>query len=100
VVYLIDIQGNVTHMWTMPYPPGLYGYLTDRGTLFYNGKIPNEHVHRQVPIYGRRRDGGGLNGKVLWEIEQPDHHHDGRRCATATSCCCAPPSFRQISPGE
>ena len=27
VVYLIDIQGNVTHTWKMPYPPGLYGYL-------------------------------------------------------------------------
>jgi|SRR5271166_773124 len=38
-VYLIDLQGNVDHSWDMPYPPG-YGYLTDRGTLFYNGKIP------------------------------------------------------------
>src|ERR1700680_3517757 len=39
-IYLIDLQGNVVHSWDMPYPPG-YGYLTDRGTLFYNGKIPN-----------------------------------------------------------
>ena len=33
-VYLIDMQGDVVHTWEMPYPP-LYGYLTDRGTLFY-----------------------------------------------------------------
>jgi hypothetical protein len=32
----------VTHTWKMPYPPGLYGYLTDKGTLFYDGKIPND----------------------------------------------------------
>jgi len=33
-VYLIDLQGTVVHTWTMPYPPGLSGYLTERGTLF------------------------------------------------------------------
>jgi hypothetical protein len=38
-VYLIDIDGNLVHSWQMPYPPGTYGYLTDQGTLFYNGKI-------------------------------------------------------------
>ena len=35
-VYLIDIQGNVVHTWNMPYPPGLYGYLTEKGTLLSN----------------------------------------------------------------
>jgi hypothetical protein len=37
-VYLIDLQGEVAHAWKMPYPPGLSGYLTERGTLFYNGR--------------------------------------------------------------
>ena len=37
-VYLIDLQGEVVHTWNMPYPPGLSGYLTERGTLFYNGR--------------------------------------------------------------
>ena len=41
MVYLIDLTGKIDHTWKMPYPPGLYGYLTDKGTLFYNGKIPN-----------------------------------------------------------
>jgi len=39
-VYLIDLQGNVVHSWDMPYPP-FYAHLTDRGTPFCNGKIPN-----------------------------------------------------------
>ena len=37
-VYLIDLNGKVVHTWQMPYPPGMYGYLTDSGTFFYNGK--------------------------------------------------------------
>jgi hypothetical protein len=37
-VYLIDLDGKVIHTWQMPYAPGNYGYLTDRGTVFYNGK--------------------------------------------------------------
>jgi hypothetical protein len=41
-VYLIDLQGEVAHTWTMPYPPGLSGYLTERGTLFYNGRTSEE----------------------------------------------------------
>ena len=39
-VYLIDLDGKVVHTWSMPYPPGLSGYLTERGTLFYNGRRP------------------------------------------------------------
>jgi hypothetical protein len=33
-VYLIDLDGKVVHTWQMPYPPGMYGYLTDSGTFF------------------------------------------------------------------
>lgn len=78
MVYLLDIQGNVTHTWKMPYPPGLYGYLTDRGTLFYNGKIPNESFLGKQPYMGGALMEADWNGKLLWEIKQPDHHHDGR----------------------
>jgi hypothetical protein len=63
----------------MPYSPGLYGYLTERGTLFYNGKIPNAtHIGRS-PF----RAGSALEmdwkGRLLWEVKHPDHHHDGMR---------------------
>ena len=39
-VYLIDLEGNVTHTWQMPYPPGNYGYLTERGTFFTTERPP------------------------------------------------------------
>ena len=41
-VYLIDLHGNIVHTWNMPYPPGLSGYLTERGTLFYSGRTSGD----------------------------------------------------------
>ncbi len=80
-VYLIDLSGQVVHTWEMPYPPGLYGYLTDRGTLFYNAKTKDD---RDRFICQQPWKGGAVlevdwNGRVLWEVQHPDHHHDGRR---------------------
>jgi hypothetical protein len=77
-VYLIDIQGHPTHTWKLPYPPGLYGYLTDKGTLFYNGRIPNDTFIGKTPFMGGAAMEVDWNGKILWEIKQPDHHHDAR----------------------
>jgi hypothetical protein len=80
-VYLIDIDGNVVHTWEMPYPPGNYGYLTERGTLFYNGKVSEQSdrfICRQ-PWRGGAVLETDWNGRVLWELRQPDHHHDGIR---------------------
>ena len=80
-VYLIDIDGEVVHTWQMPYPPGNYGYLTESGTLFYNGKITedsNRFIIRQ-PWKGGAVLEADWNGRVLWEVRHPDHHHDGIR---------------------
>jgi outer membrane protein assembly factor BamB len=80
-VYLIDLEGQVVHTWRMPYPPGNYGYLTKRGTLFYNGKIIEDSgrfISRQ-PWKGGVALEAGWNGDVLWEVRHPDHHHDGIR---------------------
>jgi hypothetical protein len=77
-VYLIDLEGHVVHTWKMPYPPGLYGYLTEKGTLFYNGKIPNETFLGKAPFKGGAALEADWNGKVLWEVRHPNHHHDGR----------------------
>lgn len=78
MVYLIDLHGTVVHTWEMPYPAGLYGYLTEKGTLFYNGKIPNETFLGKSPFKGGVVLEADWNGKVLWEVRQRDHHHDGR----------------------
>jgi hypothetical protein len=77
-VYLIDLNGKIVHTWRMPYPPGLYGYLTGRGTLFYNGKIPNETFLGKSPFMGGVALEADWNGRILWEVRQPNHHHDGR----------------------
>jgi hypothetical protein len=76
-VSLIDLRGKIEHTWTLPYLIH-YGYLTEKGTLFCNGKIPNN-----TPL-GKTGSHCGVvleadwNGKVLWEVRQPDHHNDGR----------------------
>jgi outer membrane protein assembly factor BamB len=77
-VYLIDLHGTVVHTWTLPHPPGLYGYLTDRGTLFYNGQIPSSTFLGKSPFMGGAAMEVDWNGKILWEVRRPDHHHDGR----------------------
>ena len=80
-VYLFDLDGKVVHTWQMPYPPGMYGYLTDSGTFFYNGKTVDNSTRY---INGKPGKGGAAleadwNGRVLREVRHPDHHHDGIR---------------------
>ena len=76
-VYLIDLQGEVVHTWNMPYPPGLSGYLTERGTLFYNGRTSEQSFLSRFPFKGGVVLEADWNGKVLWEVRHPDHHHHG-----------------------
>jgi outer membrane protein assembly factor BamB len=77
-VYLTDLNGNIVHTWQMPYPPGLYGYLTETGTLIYNGKIPNDTFLGKSPFKGGVILEADWNGRILWEVREPNHHHDGR----------------------
>jgi arylsulfotransferase ASST len=76
-VYLIDLTGKVVHTWDMPYPPGLSGYLTERGTLFYNGRTPEENFLSRFPFKGGVVLEADWHGKVLWEVRHPYHHHHG-----------------------
>jgi uncharacterized protein (UPF0248 family) len=76
-VYLIDLHGNVVHTWDLPYPPGLSGYLTEHGTLFYNGRTSEESFLSRFPFKGGVVLEADWNGKVLWEVRHPDHHHHG-----------------------
>jgi uncharacterized protein (UPF0248 family) len=76
-VYLIDLQGEVVHTWNMPYPPGLSGCLTERGTLFYNGRTSEQSFLSRFPFKGGVVLEADWSGKVLWEVRHPDHHHHG-----------------------
>lgn len=76
-VFLINLKGEVVHTWTMPYSPGLSGYLTDRGTLFFNGRTPENSFLSRFPFKGGVVLEADWSGKVLWEMRHPDHHHHG-----------------------
>ena len=84
--YLIDLAGQIVHTWSMPYP-ALYGHLTERGTLLYNGRIDS---HDDRFLSSAPWKGGVLLevdwlGEVLWEVRHPDHHHDGIRLANGNA---------------
>src|SRR5262249_33838864 len=71
-------SGEVVHQWELPYPPGLYGALTPRGTLYYNGKIveQSDRFIATQPWKGGAALELDWAGRVLWEVRQRDHHHD------------------------
>jgi hypothetical protein len=85
-VYLIDLGGQLVHTWCMPYP-ALYGYLTGRGTLVYNGRIdgPGDNFLSSSPWKGGVLLEVDWNGEVVWEVRHPDHHHDGIRLANGNA---------------
>jgi hypothetical protein len=76
-VYLVDRMGEIAHSWTMPYSPGLSGYITERGTLFFNGRTPETSFLSRFPFKGGAVLEADWNGKVLWEVRHPHHHHHG-----------------------
>jgi hypothetical protein len=80
-VHLIDMRGERVHTWLMPYRPGLYGYLTEEGTLLYSGSIPNDSFIGSTPFHGGAVLEADWHGNVLWEVRHPDHHHDARKLA-------------------
>ncbi len=80
-VYLIDLKGRIVHEWTLPYPPGPYGYLLPNGNLLYNGKLPESST--RFPLWALFKGGVvaevDFKGNIVWEYRHPDHHHDACR---------------------
>jgi hypothetical protein len=70
----------------MPYP-ALYGYLTERGTLVYNGRIdgPGDSFLSSTLWKGGVVLEVDWHGEVVWEVRHPDHHHDGIRLANGNA---------------
>jgi Arylsulfotransferase (ASST) len=48
------------------------------GTLFYNGKIPNETFLGKTTFKGGAVMEADWKGRILWQLHEPNHHHDGR----------------------
>ena len=81
-VYLVNLDGEEVHHWSLPHPPGLYGYLLPNGNLFYGGKIRDDTWDR-FASWKRFKGGVMLEatpaGEIVWEHHDRDHHHDARR---------------------
>jgi hypothetical protein len=74
------------YTWCTPYL-ATYGYLTERGTLVYNGRIDGSDDNFLSSMAWK---GGVLlevdrSGEVVWEVRHPDHHHDGIRLANGNA---------------
>ena len=80
--YLIDMNGDVVHQWTHDTDIGLYGSLTEEGTLFMGAKIRDESwdCFGIWPAFkgGELRD-ISPDGEVLWRHSDIWHHHDQRK---------------------
>ena len=82
-VFLIDLQGEVVHTWTMPYAPGLGGYLTGRGTLVYNGRTSEDGFFRSKgERFWKPTGTARFSGRCVTPIITTT----GSCSATATSC--------------
>jgi hypothetical protein len=103
-VFLIDLQGNVAHTWKVPYP-AMYGYLSEQGTVIYNGRILDEEKRfiSEQPWKAGVLLEMDWNGRILWEVRHPDHHHDGIRLRNGNvllACLgLVPPALRTLIQG-
>lgn len=80
--FLMGLDGTIVHQWEHEHPPGMYGYLTSAGTLFYSAKVVDESWDI-FPIWSLFK--GGLlreydwDGRIVWEHVDPFIHHDARK---------------------
>jgi len=77
-VWLIDMEGNFVHHWSVGHDPACHGVLLENGNLLYAGQTPD----RAIPEI--RAGGGELleidwDGNVVWKYEDPYMHHDFHR---------------------
>lgn len=79
-MWLINMQGQFVHRWTMPERPGSYGKLLPNGHLIYGCKLEPEKRKRAHSL--KLSGYGGLirevdwDNDLLWEYEDPFLHHD------------------------
>jgi hypothetical protein len=79
-VYLIDIDGDVAHQWTMPVRAGRDAVILPNGNLGYNGShatslelYPAWNLWHGGDFYEATPD-----GEIVWRHEDPRHHHDAQ----------------------
>lgn len=79
-VYLVDIDGEVAHEWSLPVRPGRDAVILKNGNLGYNGShatslglYPAWNLWHGGDFYEVTPD-----GEIVWRHEDPRHHHDAQ----------------------
>ncbi|WP_052182550.1 aryl-sulfate sulfotransferase [Rhizobium sp. YS-1r] len=79
-VYLVDIDGDIAHQWTMPVRAGRDAVILANGNLGYNGShatslelYPAWNLWHGGDFYEATPD-----GEIVWRHEDPRHHHDAQ----------------------
>ena len=75
--FLVDMEGNIVHHWTTPFPPAQHGRLLENGNLLWPQKA-------KAPVIAVGGTGSEIveldwSGEVVWRHEDPVINHDFRR---------------------
>jgi hypothetical protein len=70
--------------------------LTEHGTLFYNGNIPNDSYVGRSPYHAGAALEMDWNGRILWEVRHPTIIMMEDDYEMATSCWSAPLNFQPL----
>ena len=75
--FLVDMEGNIVHHWTTPFPPAQHGRLLDNGNLLW----PQKAKAPTIAVGGTGSEIVELDwsGEVVWRHEDPVINHDFRR---------------------
>jgi hypothetical protein len=81
--YLIDMQGQVVHMWESDYAAGQDAYLLEDGHLLRAGKLTSEEQLFSGPAAGGRVQEFTWDGELVWDFKfhnaKQVAHHDVAR---------------------
>jgi hypothetical protein len=75
--YLLNLDGEVVHEWTLNAQPGNYAHLLPNGNLFVATKTDAGPVHLNAK--GGRLQELDWDGNLVWDYTDDTQHHDFRR---------------------
>ena len=78
MTYLIGMNGEILHQWTLEAEPGNYAYLLPNGNLLVAIKTPGGP--QGFAAKGGKIQEISWDGMVEWEYHDDNQHHDFRRC--------------------
>ena len=77
-VYLIDLRVILSTRGVCPILPAFMA-ISPRRHSFLQRQDPQRYLPWAKPFKGGAALEADWNGRILWEVREPNHHHDGRR---------------------